>query len=97
MTPIREGMRCVPTDGATTGVSTDAASARPTVVTFTEMGTRLCRTISPCRGPDRQSVYTRCYRLLYKVGGGESFTGQHGAVHREIFVRVYMVSLRMPN
>jgi hypothetical protein len=70
----------VPTDGATTVVGTDAASARPTAGTFSEMGTRLCRTISPCRGSNWQSVYTRRYGLLHKVGGGESITGQHGVV-----------------
>jgi hypothetical protein len=81
-TPIREGVRCMPTHGATTRVGTDAASARPTAGTFPEMGTRLCRTISPSRGSNWQPVYTRSYGLLYKVGGGESVTGQHGAVHR---------------
>jgi hypothetical protein len=37
--PIRKGVRCMPTDGATIGDGTDIALARPTAGTFLEMGT----------------------------------------------------------
>jgi hypothetical protein len=44
-TPIHEGVRRVPKNGATTGVGMDAASACSSARTFLEVGPRLCRTI----------------------------------------------------
>jgi hypothetical protein len=52
-TPVRKGMRPMPENGATSGIGTDAASARSSAGTLLEMATRFRRSFQSRCGPDK--------------------------------------------
>ena len=53
------------------------------------------RTIQTTSDAHRKQIHYRCHRLLQKMGGSKSTTGQHRDIDGEIFIRIYMVSVRL--
>ena len=73
----------------------DAPSSGIAIRTVLEVGIGCHRTIQTTSDADQKQIHYRRHRLLHKVGRSKSTTGEHRGIDIEIFIRIYMVSVRL--
>ena len=96
-TQVLSGMRLMPTDGPTDITSTNVAPIDSALRAFSAMANRFRKAVQADSNTNKKPLHHRPNGFLYQMGGSKSLTRQQHGFNYKIFVRKYLVPVRMPN